>query len=92
MDINQGNDATGGDGMNKTDRDDDNANGGGGNSNDDSGVDGNDVFDTKGGDEADDGDGQTESVASDYAECNGSSKLEMRVGVTRWHILKETQC
>ena len=39
--------------------------------------------DGKGGDEADDGDEQTDSVASDLAECNGSSKMEMRVGVMR---------
>ena len=55
VDINEGNDeATGGNGMSKADRDDD-ANGGNGNSNYNGGVDENGVSDTKGGDEGDDG-------------------------------------
>ena len=67
---------------------DDGADGGGGNSNDDGSVDGDGIFenlcvDGEGGDEADDGDEQTESVAGDLAECNGSSKMEMTVGVMR---------
>ena len=73
--------------MSKTDCDDD-TDGGDGNSNDDGSVGGTVLFgkwcvDGKGGDEADDGDEQTDSVASDLAECNGSSKMEMRVGVMR---------
>ena len=64
----------------------DNDEDGGDNSNDDGSVDGNGIFekwcvDRKGGDEADDGDQQTESVAVNLAECNGSSKMEMRVRV-----------
>ena len=73
--------------MSKTDCDDD-TDGGDGNSNDDGSVGGMVLFgkwcvDGKGGDEADDSDEQTDSVASDLAECNGSSKMEMRVGVMR---------
>ena len=87
VDINDSNDANGGDGMTKTDRDDD-ADGGGGNSNDDGVVDGTVGFekwcvDGKGGDEADDGDEQIEIAPGDLAECNGSSKMELRVGVMR---------
>ena len=57
-----------------------------GNSSDDGGVDGNGVFgkwcvDGKGDDEADGDDEQTESVVGDLVECNGSSKMETRVGV-----------
>ena len=66
--------------MSKKGRDDD-VNGCGGNSNDDGDVDGNDVFNTKDGYEVDDGGEQTESVASDLAECKGSSKMEIRAGV-----------
>ena len=84
------------DSMSKADCDDD-ADGGCGNSNDDGNADGvgiieNWCVDGEGGDETDDGDEQTESVAGDFAECNGSSKMEMTVGVMRWDILKETQC
>ena len=39
--------------------------------------------DGESGDEADDGDEQTESVAGGFPECNGSSKMEMAVGVMR---------
>ena len=39
---------------------------------------------TKGGDQADDDDDeQSESAACDLVECNGSSRMEMRVRVTR---------
>ena len=41
------------------------------------------IFDTKGGDEADDRDEQTESAAGELAECNVSFKMEMRVEVMR---------
>ena len=87
VDINDGNDTNDGDCMSKTDCNDD-ADGGGGNSHDDGSVCGNGIFgkwcvDGKDGDEVDDGGEQTESVASDLAECNGSSKMEMRVGVMR---------
>lgn len=58
--------------MSKTDEVDD-PDGGSCNSNDNGGVDGDDVFDTKVGDEA--------NVAVDFAECNGNSKINMRVGV-----------
>ena len=34
-------------------------------------------------DETDDGDEQTESVADDFAGCNGSSKIVITVGVMR---------
>ena len=34
----------------------------------------------EGGDEADDGDEQTESVAGGLAKCSGSSQMEMTVG------------
>ena len=95
VDINDGEDANGGDSMSKADRDDD-ADGGGGNSNDDGSADGDGIFenwcvDREGGDEADDGGEQTESVAGDLAECNGSSEIEMTVGVMRWGILNKTQ-
>ena len=75
---------------------DDNADGGGGNSNDGSSADGDGIFenwcvDGEGGDEADDGDEPTGNVAGDLVECNGSSKMEMTVGVMWWGILKETQ-
>ena len=95
VDVNDGNDANGGDSMRKADCDDD-ADGGGGNSNDDGNADGNSIFenwcvDWKGGDEADDGDEQTENVAGELGECNGSSKIKMTVGVMRRGILKETQ-
>ena len=80
------------DSMSKADCDDD-ADGGGGNSNGDGvGIFENWCIDGEGGDEADDGDEQTESVAGDLAEYNGSSKREMTVGVMRWDILKKTQC
>ena len=73
--------------MSKGDFDDD-ADGGGGNSNDDDSVDGNGIFgkwrvDGKGGDKTDDGIEQTEIVVGDLAQCDGSSRLEMRVGVIR---------
>ena len=85
--INDDNDANGGDSVSKTDRDDD-ADVGDGDSNDDGGINGNGVFgkwciDGKGGDEADDGNEQTESVAGDHAGSDGSSKIEMRPGVMR---------
>ena len=59
---------------------------GGGNSNDDGSVDGDGIFenwcaDWEGADEADNADEQTDSVAGDLAECNGSSKMEMTGGV-----------
>ena len=81
FDINDGNGTNCGDGMSKTDCDDD-ADGDDGNSNDDRSVDGMVFFgkwcvDGKGGDE------QTESVANDLAECNGSSEMEIRLGVMR---------
>ena len=60
--------------MRKTNRGDD-ADSGGGNSNHNGDVDGDGVFDTKGRDEADCG--------GDFTECNGSSKMETRVGVMR---------
>ena len=95
VDINDGNDANGGESMSKADCGDD-ADGSGGNSNDDGSVDRDGIFgkwcvDGKGGDEADDGDWQTESVAGDLTGFNGTSKMEMRVGVMWWGILKETQ-
>ena len=75
---------------------DDDADGGGGNNNDDGGVHGDGICENwcvygEGGDEADDDDEQTESVADDLAEYNGRSKMEMTVGIMRWRILKETQ-
>ena len=87
VDINDGNDANGGDSMSKAHCDDD-TDGGGGYSNDDGCVDGNGTFgkrcvDGKSGVDVDDGDEQTESVAGDLAECNGSSEMEMIVGVMR---------
>ena len=86
VDNNDGNDAKGGDSISKTVRDDDGANGGGSNSNDFRSVDWKGIFgkwcvDGKSSDEADDCDEQTESVAGDLTECNGTSKMEMRVGV-----------
>lgn len=48
------------------------------NSHNDDGVDGNAVYDSKGGDEADNSNDQTESIAGDLAEYHGSSKLEMQ--------------
>ena len=62
--------------MSKTDCDDD----ADGNSSDDCSVDENGIFGKwcvygRGGDE------QIVNVAGDLAECNGSSKMEMRVGV-----------
>ena len=57
--------------------------GGGGKGNGDGRVDGNDVFDTKGDDEVDDGDDQIKSVASDLTECNRSLKMEIRLGLWR---------
>ena len=80
VDINDGNDFNGDDGMSKTNRDDD-ADGGSGNSHNDGGVDGNGAFDVKGGDEADDCDEQTESVAGHLAKCNRCSEMEMKVVV-----------
>ena len=73
--------------MSKGDFDDD-ADGGSGNNNADGSVDGDDIFenwcvDGEGSDDADDYDEQTENVAGDLAECNGSSKIEIRVGVMR---------
>ena len=68
--------------MVKTDRDND-LDGGGGNSNDFIVADGNGVFDTKVSDEAEYDDEQTERVAGEIAECNESSKMKMKVGVTR---------
>ena len=68
--------------------------GGGGNSKGDVNEDGifeNWFVDGEGGDEADDGDEQTESVAVGLAKCSGSSKMEMTVGEMRWGILKEIQ-
>ena len=81
--------------MSKADCDDD-ADVGGGNSNHDGSVDGDGVFenwcvDGEAGDEADDGDVQTENVVDHLVECNESSKMEMAVGVMRRGILKETQ-
>ena len=73
---------------------DDDADGGGGNSEDDGVEDGifeNLCIDREGGDEADDGDGQTESVADGLAKYSGSSKMEMTVGEMSRGILKETQ-
>ena len=81
--------------MSKVDCDND-ADGGGDNRNDDGSADGDGIFenwcfDGEGGDEADDGNEQTENVTGDLAECNGSSRMEMTVGVMWWGILKETQ-
>ena len=73
---------------------DDDADGGSGNSKDDGNQDcifENWCVDGEGGDKADDGDEQTESVASGLTKCSGSSKLEMTVGEMQWGILKETQ-
>ena len=86
-DINDENNANGEDSLGKSDCNDD-ADGGSGNGNDDGSVDGDGIFDNwcvdgGGGDEVDDGDEQTESVADDLAECDGSSKMEMKVGVMR---------
>ena len=83
--VDNGNDANGGDKMSKAGCDDD-ADGGDGNSNDDGSADGDSIFenwcvDGEGGDDTDDGDEQTGSVARDLAECNGSSKMEMTVGL-----------
>ena len=89
VDVNDGNVANGGDSMSKTDCDDDEADGDDGNSNDgDDSTDGDGIFenwcvDGERGDEADYGDEETESVAGNLAECNGSSKMEMTVGVMR---------
>ena len=83
-----------GDGDNDKTDCDDNADGGGGNSNDDgygNGIFENWCVDGEGDDEADDGDEQTESVSGVLAECSGSCKMEMSVGVMRWRILKEAQ-
>ena len=59
---------------------------GGGNSKDDGDEDGifeNWCVDGEGGDEADYGDEQTESVAGGLAKCSGSSQMEMTVGEMR---------
>ena len=82
VDINDGNEANGSDDMSQTNCDD-GLDGGSGNNNDDGSVDGNDAFDVKGGDKADNGDEQTQSATSDLVKCNGSYKMEMRVGVMR---------
>ena len=79
-DDDYGNDANVGDCLSKTDSDDD-ADSDGGNSNDDGDVDGNGVYNIKGGDEVNDGNAHTKSVAGDLAECNESSKMKMRVGI-----------
>ena len=76
--------------MSKTNHHDD-ADGGSGNSNDDGGVDENGVFDVKCGDEADDGNEQTKSVAGNLIKYNESSKMGIRMGLMRWRILKETR-
>ena len=73
------------------DDDDDDADGGGGNSNDDRSVDGDGIFENwcvygEGGDGADNGDEQTESDVGGLAQCNGSFKMEMTVGVMRCGI------
>ena len=72
---------------------DNNADGGSGNTNDDDSADGDGIFENwcVDGEDRDDGDGQTESVACDLAECNERSKMEMTMRVMRWGILKETQ-
>ena len=95
VNINDDNDANGGDSMSKAEYHD-NADDGGGNSNNDGSIDGDVLFgdwcvDGEGGEEFDYGDEQSESVASDLAECNRTSKMEMTVGVIQWGILKERQ-
>ena len=65
---------------------DDDADCGDGNSKDDRNEDGNfeNLFvDSEGGDKADDGDEQTESVAGGLSKCSRSSKMEMTVGEMR---------
>ena len=57
---------------------------------------GNDIFenwcvDGEGGDEAYDGDEQTENVTGNPAQYYENFKTEMTVGVMQWTILKETQ-
>ena len=73
---------------------DNDADSGGGNSKDDGDEDGtfgNWCVDVEFGDEADDVDEQTESVAGGLAKCIGCSKMEMTVGEMWWWIFKKTQ-
>ena len=72
--------------MSKTNRHD--ADVGSANSYNDGRLDGNGAFDVEGGDVDDDGDEQTQCVAGDLAKCNGSSKMEMKVGVIQMMYFK----